>query len=55
MAEIIFIVVGGALINRKTLLNILQTIAAEEGFVNSDVITCKVKGKIGFSETREKE
>lgn len=55
LGETIPIVVGGAQINMKMLSNRLQTIAAAWSSVNSDVITCKVKGKIWFSETREEE
>lgn len=46
LGETISIVVGGAQINMKMLLNRFQTIAAAWSSVNSDVITCNVKGKI---------
>lgn len=55
LGETISIVVGGVQINMKMFLNRLQTIAAAWGSVNSDVIICKVKGKIWLSETREEE
>lgn len=55
LGETISIVVGGVQTNMKMFLNRLQTIAAAWSSVNSDVITCKVKGKIWLSETREEE